>query len=96
MSCPNTTKDFVDGEWKTVYTCFECGTEYPEKYLNKEAYKMDIPIKIPKMTCKICGYSWAVRQETKPKQCPQCKNPNWDMGRRRKQRTKKEEVENNG
>lgn len=34
-----------------------------------------------KFDCKRCGHEWIGRIETGPKQCPGCKNPNWNRSR---------------
>jgi predicted nucleic acid-binding Zn-ribbon protein len=29
--------------------------------------------------CIRCGHSWVKRTDRKPKRCPKCKKPNWDV-----------------
>ena len=41
----------------------------------------DNKMQLPRLKCKRCGYTWVPRIETKPKTCPNCKNPNWDEER---------------
>ena len=36
-------------------------------------------------TCLRCGKSWWPRSQSKPKRCPECKNPYWDQPRRQKE-----------
>jgi DNA-directed RNA polymerase subunit RPC12/RpoP len=31
-----------------------------------------------KLKCVKCGHEWLPRQESKPKECPNCKSTNWD------------------
>lgn len=35
-------------------------------------------MKLPHYTCTRCGHAWVPRIAEKPKQCPHCKNPNWN------------------
>ncbi len=35
-------------------------------------------IKLIKLICKLCGYSWSPKFERMPVQCPQCKRYRWN------------------
>ena len=39
--------------------------------------------KTEKLKCLKCGHEWIRRIETKPRACPNCKNPKWDEPRKR-------------
>jgi rubrerythrin len=41
-------------------------------------YDYDNLMQIIKLTCGKCGYSWVPRKDN-PKECPACKNRNWNM-----------------
>lgn len=32
--------------------------------------------------CQKCGYTWIPRIKEYPKQCPSCKNRNWNKGKK--------------
>lgn len=46
--------------------------------------KQDSPV-LAQRTCLRCGKTWWPRSQSKPKRCPRCKNPYWDLPRREKQ-----------
>ncbi len=43
-----------------------------------EYYDYDYGMENKTLTCGKCGYSWVPRKEN-PKECPACKNRNWNM-----------------
>lgn len=39
---------------------------------------------LPELNCKRCKHIWIPRANKKPKVCPKCKSPYWDIERRNK------------
>ena len=44
---------------------------------------METEIKVKKYTCEKCGYVWTSRINTLPKLCPKCKNPYWNISKKK-------------
>lgn len=40
-------------------------------------------MKVPKLKCKRCDYSWVART-AEPRSCPKCKSPYWNKPRKPK------------
>jgi Zn finger protein HypA/HybF involved in hydrogenase expression len=34
---------------------------------------------VKKLRCKRCNHKWKQRKKKKPKYCPSCHSPNWDI-----------------
>ncbi|MEM0171614.1 MAG: hypothetical protein QXV57_03535 [Thermoproteota archaeon] len=39
-------------------------------------------MELPRLKCKRCGHEWYPRKPEKPRICPRCKSPYWDVERR--------------
>ena len=40
-------------------------------------------IKVLKCKCERCSHKWITRSKEKPRVCPKCKSPYWDIPRRK-------------
>jgi len=61
----------------------------PKNHISLGIYLIIMPIiKVSGFECLRCGHKWApkkiVDEPTKPKICPKCKSPYWDLPRKRK------------
>lgn len=45
-----------------------------------------------KFRCQRCSHTWSPRGTDTPKQCPSCKNPKWNLTRKRKE-SKRTEID---
>jgi len=43
--------------------------------------KMEEQVILKRYTCERCGHSWLPRSEDKPRVCPGCTTPYWDVAR---------------
>jgi hypothetical protein len=34
---------------------------------------------LPQFKCLRCGHEWHIRKQQRPRICPKCKSPNWDI-----------------
>lgn len=48
----------------------------------------EIKITVEGYKCERCGYEWVKRKEEKPRVCPKCHSPYWDIPRKQKGRKK--------
>ena len=45
---------------------------------------MKVEITLSGYECLRCGHTWVPRKEDKPRQCPNCHSPYWDIPRKEK------------